>query len=305
MANLGTTSADADGLFLPATGDGPERTNNQAVVNRRNPELEEMPTTSQPFESPRKAAAFGRQPEELHIPPANPTTSDTTRQQPTRDYSGQSDVGMAHVPSINVHPSVLQTGQYGGGSSVALPGALQPGNVNRPPIVSMNTAPSMHPTIPQFPIQSQQQTTVSRPGNLHGHSRSSPAGFDQTKYKQQGMADNRKYATPPGGGFQAYPSQGSKYSPLGLADIRPSGDLLPDARTLSPGFRSLNEEIQVPTTSNYMAPWPIYAVDWCKWPIPGSTGSFSGKVAIGSYLEDSHNYVRIVFWSQLFLSSYF
>jgi WD repeat-containing protein 68 len=50
---------------------------------------------------------------------------------------------------------------------------------------------------------------------------------------------------------------------------------------------------QVPTNSNYVAPWPIYAVDWCKWPITGNSG-FGGKLALGSYLEDNHNYVRAV-----------
>lgn len=301
MGNFGTTSADTtDGIFLPTTRDGPGGAYNQAAAYRRKSELIEM-SSSQTFESSRKAAAFGRQPEELHIPPANPTTSNISLQQSSRDYPAHSDIGTANVPSISVHPSSAQTGQYSssGNSSAALPGALQPGNASRPPVVSMNTAPSILPTLPQISLQSQQQTTVSRPPNLHGHSRSSPAGFEQSKYQQQGTTESRKYASSPGGNIQAYP-QGSKYSPLGLADIRPPGELLPDAAALSPAFRAFNEEAQAPTNSNYVAPWPIYAVDWCKWPIPGGTGSFCGKVAIGSYLEDNHNYIQIIdtHWTQ-------
>jgi WD repeat-containing protein 68 len=44
----------------------------------------------------------------------------------------------------------------------------------------------------------------------------------------------------------------------------------------------------VPTNSNYLAPWAIYAFDWCKWPAQNHD---AGKVAVGSYLEDGHNFV--------------
>jgi WD repeat-containing protein 68 len=43
-----------------------------------------------------------------------------------------------------------------------------------------------------------------------------------------------------------------------------------------------------PSTSNYLAPWALYAFDWCKWT---PQGKGAGKVAIGSYLEDGHNFV--------------
>ena len=43
----------------------------------------------------------------------------------------------------------------------------------------------------------------------------------------------------------------------------------------------------------YLAPWGIFAADWCKWPVsPGGNGVGGfGRVAIGSYSEDSHNSV--------------
>jgi WD repeat-containing protein 68 len=45
-----------------------------------------------------------------------------------------------------------------------------------------------------------------------------------------------------------------------------------------------------PTNSNYIAPWAVFAFDWCKYPTLG--GNSAGKMAIGSYLEDPHNFVR-------------
>lgn len=94
-------------------------------------------------------------------------------------------------------------------------------------------------------------------------------------------------------GYPPQTPQGSKYSPLGLADIRPGGESLLMDTSSGPGSLQYNAEPQVPTNSNYLAPWPIYAVDWCKWPLSGGPGSFGGKIALGSYLEDNHNYVRI------------
>ncbi|KAE8152605.1 WD40-repeat-containing domain protein [Aspergillus avenaceus] len=256
-----------------------------------------MSNPAQSFEPNRRATTYGR-PEELHIPSGGPPN--LQRQSMSHELLGGSD---NHVPSINVHPINPQHTQYGGGGA-ALPGALQPGNVNRPPAVSMNTAPSVIPTLPQLstqmpqqppppqpqqqqpqqqqqhqPQQSQQPPTTPRSNvnNLHGHSRSSPA--------------NARYGTSPG--FQPHTPQGAKYSPLGLADIRPTGDLLSDHVT-SPGSQPYNGDNPVPSNSNYIAPWPIYAVDWCKWPIPGNSGSFGGKIALGSYLEDNHNYIQIV-----------
>ncbi|KAF8471721.1 WD40-repeat-containing domain protein [Kalaharituber pfeilii] len=46
----------------------------------------------------------------------------------------------------------------------------------------------------------------------------------------------------------------------------------------------------------YLAPWAIFAVDWCKWPVvPGGNGLGGfGRVAIGSYSEDSHNCIQIL-----------
>ncbi|KAL4891020.1 WD40-repeat-containing domain protein [Aspergillus ambiguus] len=266
-----------------------------------------MSNPNQPFESSRRATTYGRQPEELHIPTGG---ANLQRQSMSHEFPPPSD---NHVPSINVHPSSSQPNQYGNSNAGgALPGALQPGNASRPPVVSVNTAPSVLPTLPQLSTQMSQQqqsapqsqppqqpptTPRSAMANAHGHSRSSPAGFDPPKYKS-GAAETTRYGASPGAGFQPHTPQGAKYSPLGLADIRPPGDLLADAMT-NPGLPQPNGDNPVPTNSNYIAPWPIYAVDWCKWPVSGGSGS-GGKIALGSYLEDNHNYIHIIDtnWSQ-------
>lgn len=235
------------------------------------------------YESHRRSTVFTRQPEELHIPSSGNNTQ--PGRAPQNYHPATPDAG-ARLPAINVQASPLYGGD-GNHSNSTLPGALQPGN--RPPAVSIDTAPSVVPTMQQSPSQPNHRPSMI---NSHGHSRSSPAGFDQSIYNQHHAQDGSKYPSSPGG-FQSYTPQGSKYSPLGLSDIRPSGEHLLSEALLNPGTSSVphnNGENQVPTNSNYVAPWPIYAVDWCKWPIAGSPG-FGGKLAMGSYLEDNHNYV--------------
>ncbi|KAJ5108055.1 hypothetical protein N7456_004730 [Penicillium angulare] len=254
------------------------------------------------FDSPRRSAVFARQPEELHIPSTGLINPNLSRQPPSHDYptTPETGAGATQVPSINLQSSSqpLQYGGSSGNSNNTLPGALTAGGQNRPPAVSINTAPTVVPTMQQ--PASQQSNHRSSMINTHGHSRSSPAGFDQSMYKQHGAPDGSKYPTSPGAGYPPQTPQGSKYSPLGLADVRLPGDHLLGDSLMSPGSLPYNGDSHVPTNSNYVAPWPIYAVDWCKWPISGSSSSFGGKLALGSYLEDNHNYIQIVdtHWAQ-------
>jgi len=39
-----------------------------------------------------------------------------------------------------------------------------------------------------------------------------------------------------------------------------------------------------------VSPYSLYALDWCKWP----TSNGYGRVAVGSYAEDSHNYIQVL-----------
>lgn len=78
-------------------------------------------------------------------------------------------------------------------------------------------------------------------------------------------------------------------APLGLADIRPRADSsLSDGIPGSGAYDIANSQ---PAASNYLAPWALYAFDWCKYP---PQGNGAGKLAIGSYLEDGHNFIQIL-----------
>ncbi|KAH7324383.1 WD40-repeat-containing domain protein [Stachybotrys elegans] len=161
--------------------------------------------------------------------------------------------------------------------------------------------PSLQPQSPQQQHQQQHQLsaqgyqTPSRPSLAmsHSYSRSSPAaGYDAPSSSYHAYTP-----TTPGGSSSQYmsPSDPPKYNapgsqrnisstPLGLADIRPRADSsMSDA-----GYDPNNTQ---PGTSNYMAPWALYAFDWCKWQPQGNS---AGKLAVGSYLEDGHNFIQIL-----------
>jgi len=158
--------------------------------------------------------------------------------------------------------------------SMGVPGSLQPGS-GRPAAISQNTAPSAVPTLPPISTQSQPYQTSSRGSTTHSHSRSSPA-------------DSRYPTTPSKGYMSAQTPQTATFSPLGLADIRAAGDAGGEEFSSAYGY-----DDNVPGNCNFQAPWPVYAFDWCKWPVPSQgLGDSAGKIAIGSYLEDGHNYVR-------------
>ncbi|KAJ3458745.1 hypothetical protein MRS44_012854 [Fusarium solani] len=133
----------------------------------------------------------------------------------------------------------------------------------------------------------------------HSYSRSSPAAA------YDGSSNYHAYTpTTPGGASSSHlmsPLDPSKYNapgsqrtisntPLGLADIRPRADssMSDGAPANIGGYDPAGAQ---PGTSNYLAPWAIYAFDWCKWP---PQGNGAGKLAVGSYLEDGHNFIQIL-----------
>ena len=168
---------------------------------------------------------------------------------------------------------------------MSLPGALQPG---RPAAVSSNTAPSSIPTLPPISTSNQPQqlsspSRASTTSHSHSYSRSSPAAT----YPD----DTHKYASTPTHKYMAaHTPQTATYSPLGLEDIRPRADLgIDDGLASANPYQAMYTE---PTNCNYLAPFPVYSYDWCKWPVhQHGLGDAAGKMAIGSYLEDGHNYV--------------
>lgn len=206
-------------------------------------------------------------------------------------YHSTQQYGSPSAPGISVHQATPQAANYA--SAIAnntLPGALQPG---RPSASSINTAPSAVPTLPQISSHTQQYSSSTRPSassHTHSYSRSSPAGLDQQKYVPfSNTPENNKFASPPSQRYTASqtPQGGGAYSPLALGDIRGLADEPQSANPLTgDGYPT------EPTNCNYLAPWPVYSFDWCKWPVPQqSSGEGAGKMAIGSYVEDGHNFV--------------
>lgn len=248
-------------------------------------------SSSQGFETPRRAQTYGRRPEELHMPP-NAAMS----QQPPKDVPRHHSYHSSHefaggAPGINVHQATPQGSQFSNApAGASLPGSLQPG---RPGVSASTTAPSTIPTLPQIQSAGQSQN-LSRPStanHAHSYSRSSPAGLDQKHTPFANTPESSKYASPPSHRYTSSQTNqaDSMYSPLGLADIRPVDSA---EGPQSGNFYSNDGFPAFPTNSNYLAPWAVYAFDWCKWPVQQQiTGDSAGKMAIGSYVEDGHNFV--------------
>lgn len=154
--------------------------------------------------------------------------------------------------------------------------------------------------LPQISTQLHQPPVSSArppPNHAHSFSNSSPGNMDPATpmYKAYASASTpdttQKFMSPTSRGPPSSVLSPS-YSPLGLADIRSRTDTLMNDVPFSTAGTTQMEEQQYPTNSNYLAPWPIFAVDWCKWPPKSSIAA--GKIAIGSYLEDNHNYIQIL-----------
>jgi WD repeat-containing protein 68 len=111
------------------------------------------------------------------------------------------------------------------------------------------------------------------------------AGLDPQKFPPQ-TPQQQKFFSP------ATPTGGPSNSPLALDQIRPraNSNLPTEELTGTTLFGDLLD--RQPTNSNYLAPWGVFAFDWCKYPVP--QGNSAGKMAIGSYLEDPHNYITIL-----------
>lgn len=262
-------------------------------MSEQNSSTREATKTAIPTGPPNleRLKARALQPEEPYLPyqRANMRPSNRAELPRQHSYHATQDYGGGTGPGINVQQSTPSGMNYSNASSVSsLPGALQPG---RPGASSINTAPSAVPTLPQVSTHPQQLST-SRPStssHSHSYSRSSPAGLDQQNHVPFiNTPENNKYATPPSQRYTSSqtPQGADAYSPLGLADIRTISDEPLSGNPLtSDGYPSY------PTNSNYLAPWAVYAFDWRKWPVQ-ALGEGAGKMAVGSYIEDGHNFVR-------------
>lgn len=212
----------------------------------------------------------------------------------------QADQYGGSAPNISLQQATPQGSHYG--TPAALPGSLQP--AQRPGPSSANTAPTV-PTqniannANSYTLPTRSNTiSQSQHSSSHTYSRSSPAGMgpDQQKYIPfSNTPEQSKYtaSTPSQKYYPSTPTANASHSPLGLADIRPRANSSMDPEGgLGPANAFVSEQNKTPTNSNYLAPWSIYAYDWCKWNVSG--GNSAGKMAVGSYIEDNHNFIRIL-----------
>jgi WD repeat-containing protein 68 len=226
-------------------------------------------SSPQNFDGSRRMHSYSRQNDELHLSPNYAQMG----QQNSSSYIPLQDAPRAagHSQTANSAPA---TAHHSGSG--------------RPSIASSSTAPSSVPLLPPISTQSQQYSTPSRgstANNSHSYSRSSPAaGYVNTP-------ETSGFPSPPAHKYMpSHTPQNTSYSPLGLADIRPRADSgLSDGQGHSHSQEAVSD---VPTNCNYLAPWAVYAFDWCKWPVQHQgLGDAAGKMALGSYLEDGHNFV--------------
>ncbi|TQS34741.1 hypothetical protein Golomagni_04865 [Golovinomyces magnicellulatus] len=184
--------------------------------------------------------------------------------------------------------------QYQSGGQ-QIPGSLQPGRVGSI-AVNVNSGSSSSQNTSQDLLSTPSRSTVT--GRYSpGHSRSSPAGLDGHGYTPFTPTtpirnDQTQFNSPTNMKHTPQSSQRIfSNTPLGLADIRPRADSGVSESILGTYPYSHNSTNTVPTNSNYLAPWALYAFDWCKWPAQGHD---SGKLALGSYLEDGQNFIQVL-----------
>ncbi|KAJ4357531.1 uncharacterized protein N0V89_002107 [Didymosphaeria variabile] len=310
VATSGTTNAGTDAL-MPGSGNvqsptssGPHAGGHTAPPTAgalSNPPPQQQ---ARSFE-PRRVATN----EDLHINTMNqpqhvPSQSSAPQQQQQQHmYNSPDQYG---APNINLHQGPPNAQYSGASSAQSVPGSLQPGaqQQQRPGAASAYTAPSTVPTIPQINTNAQQYTLPTRSNTInqpqqhtssHTYSRSSPAGMgpDQKYIPFSNTPESSKYAagTPAQKYYPSTPSGAASNSPLGLADIRPRANSNMAEESTGAGTLFVEND-RTPSNSSYLTPWPAYAFDWCKWNVHGGNGA--GKMAVGSYLEDTHNFIQIL-----------
>lgn len=215
------------------------------------------------FETPRRNRHQNN--DELHLTGAISTSTAPSTSTPTNH----------HPSSSSQHPGALLVGRPAASSSSGAP--VSP--AHRSPASTMDGTP----------------LRASATSMQHNYTRSSPAvGYDGSLGSHFGATtpntDHGAFASPTS---QKYVPNNLKRpgpsAPLGLADIRPRADsAVEGAQGATPWLYDTMSA--TPTNSNYLAPWALYAFDWCKWPAHNHD---AGKVAIGSYLEDGHNFVGL------------
>ncbi|KAI9743563.1 MAG: hypothetical protein M1818_002878 [Claussenomyces sp. TS43310] len=286
-----TTAAGTDALYPRVTGTQYAHTSSgEAGLPSRHraaqsdSAIRDPPANSQQqFDTPVRSQAYGSQLDELHLsPPASSVSRESQRLQ--QDYFSD------EAPRINLEQTTPETSS--GQNLDQVPGALQSG----PRLESRSSQAAPQGRHLSSAMAQDAYSTPTRPALNHNYSRSSPSGFEGqsfTPFSNPGSSSEAGGFAPPVS--QKYTPQGQprnvSNTPLGLADIRPRADSNQPENLPGSNPYSYDGANATPTNSNYLAPWAIYAFDWCKWP---SQGHDAGKVAVGSYLEDGHNFIQIL-----------
>ena len=256
-------------------------------------------SSDQPFGTPRRTHTQ-RQSEDLRIPSNAPPL-----QQPyTPQHQQQAfpDAPYSAAPAFNVQQATPHAQTFppsdvvpSNASLSNVPGSLQPaGGAARSATTSAYPSSNAVPHM-QIQTNAQQYTqSPSRSGTLHSHSRSSPTGMDGSqRYIPFNQTPSQTPTTSNPKAYNLSHTQtpaGPSHSPLNLTDIRSRA--VSDANEGLAGSNAYLSYSDAPTNSSYLSPFATYAYDWCKWPVLGGSGA--GKMAVGSYLEDPHNFIQIL-----------
>ncbi|KAF2402688.1 WD40 repeat-like protein [Trichodelitschia bisporula] len=288
-ATAGTTTAGTD-VLLSGQQSAPQHSQH----SQHSQSSLAMPTTpssasSQYQQFDARRAQMARLPEDIQMPSSQPAhLPSQTQQQQQQLYSSTPTDYSQSAQQMNMYSSM----------SSGVPGSLQPAS-GRPPPQSVYTAPSTVPTVPHINTNAQQYTLPTRSNTMntsHSHSRSSPAGLEQKYVPFGANPDPQKYSsqTPSQKLFSSQtPNSAVSHSPLALDQIRPRANSNMGDEVMT-GTAMFGDQVdnKQPTNSNYLAPWAVFAFDWCKYPVP--QGNSAGKIAVGSYLEDPHNFIQIL-----------
>jgi WD repeat-containing protein 68 len=149
---------------------------------------------------------------------------------------------------------------------------------SRPQVSSSSTAPGAVPQVSQRPSMHRTNTG----GNNSGYSPNSSL--------TTGDVGGSRKQTHPGAVTPTYPTS-SQHTTSHSHSSHLSGIGLSGLSSSSNSMREREEALGATAPGKWMCPYGLYAIDWCKWSPSTGGNSGYGRVAVGSYAEDSHNYV--------------
>ncbi|KAI5803896.1 WD40-repeat-containing domain protein [Geopyxis carbonaria] len=218
-------------------------------------------------------------PQDLHPPPAH--HSIPTQQQQKRASDSHIKIEPPSIPSSNSQPSYAAYHSSNPSSATG----------SRPQIAATATAPAAVP-------QAQRRSTMQRnttgetgvPAGGSGYSPNSGAGVDSgsssKKYSHPGALTPTYPTSSQHSSSHSHGGAGSSHLGMGLSGLTSSSNSMRE-RDPEPvgGLGAVGP-------GRWMSPYGLYALDWCKWPT--TSGNGYGRIAVGSYSEDSHNYIQVL-----------